>query len=101
MSEICAVCGLPKEICVCKELSKTEEKIRVYLERRKKGKYSTVIVGFDSSTDIKDLAKELKRKFACGGTAKNSRIELQGDHRDNIKEFLLARNYHEDQIDVR
>jgi translation initiation factor 1 len=101
MSEICAVCGLPKEICVCKELSKTEEKIRVYIERRKKGKYSTIIVGFDSSTDIKDLAKELKRKFACGGTAKNSRIELQGDHRNDIKGFLLARNYHEDQIDVR
>ena len=100
MSEICAVCGLPKEICVCKEISKGEEKIMVFLEKRQKGKYSTIIAGFDQNAGLKELAKELKRKLACGGTSKQNRIELQGDHRNKVKEILLSKNYHEDQIDV-
>jgi translation initiation factor 1 len=101
MSEICSICGLPKEICVCKEISKGEAKITVSLVKRMKGKYSTIVTGFDESTDLDELATELKKKLACGGTSKENRIELQGDHRQKVKEILLAKNYHDDQIDVR
>lgn len=101
MSEICAVCGLPKEICVCKEISKTEEKIQVSLMKKRRGKFSTIITGFDAKTNLKELAKELKRRLACGGTSKEKRIELQGDHRGKVKEILLSKNYHENQIDVK
>ena len=44
--------------------------------------------------------KEFKRKLACGGTIKDNKIELQGDHREKVKEMLLKMNYNQDQIDV-
>jgi translation initiation factor 1 len=101
MSETCTICGLPKELCVCKEITKSGEKISIFLERKKRRKFSTIIVGFDSSADLKELTKELKRKLACGGTFKDRKIELQGDHRGKVRGFLLSRNYNEDQIDVK
>jgi translation initiation factor 1 len=100
MSDICPTCGLPKDLCVCQEIAKEGQKIKVSTERRRFGKITTVIEGFESGTDIRSLAKEFKRKLACGGTAKGNRIELQGDHRKKVKEALLKMNYSEDQIDV-
>ena len=101
MSETCAICGLPKEICVCKEISKSEERIGVYLERRHGKNFLTIIRGFEETAGLKDLVKEMKRKLACGGTLKDSKIELQGDHRDKIKDILVSKNYRADQIDVK
>lgn len=97
---ICPTCGLPKDICVCQELAKEKQKIKVTLEKRRFDKYYTILTGFDEAVDVKALAKDLKRKLACGGTYKNNRIELQGNHRDKIKEILLKMNYNEDQIDI-
>lgn len=100
MTDICPTCGLPKDICVCQEIAKGGQKIKISSERRKFGKISTVVEGFEAGTDIHALAKDLKRKLACGGTAKDNKIELQGDHRRRVKEILLKMNYVEDQIDV-
>jgi len=101
MSETCAICGLPKELCVCKEISKGEERIGVHIERRHGRKFLTIISGFEQTAGLKELVKEMKRELACGGTLKDNRIELQGDHRDKIKEILVSKNYRADQIDVR
>lgn len=60
----------------------------------------TIIEGFGSDTDLSSLTKQLKRQLACGGTFKNNRIELQGDHREKVKEMLLKMNYDASQIDV-
>ena len=49
---------------------------------------------------MKALAKELKQKLACGGTAKDNHIELQGDHLSKVKGILLKMNYTEDQMDI-
>jgi len=82
MAEICSTCGLPLDICVCKEISKEQQRIRVRLETRKWGKAVTVIDGIsDKDTDLGRLAQKLKTFCACGGTAKNNQIILQGDHR--------------------
>ncbi|MEM3715199.1 MAG: stress response translation initiation inhibitor YciH, partial [Nitrososphaeria archaeon] len=35
MAEICPVCGLPKDLCVCEEISKESSKITVRLEVRR------------------------------------------------------------------
>ncbi len=49
----------------------------------------TVIEGIDDKDiDLKDLVKRLKRECACGGTYKDRRIELQGDHKAKVKEIL-------------
>ena len=46
------------------------------------------------------MAKELKSKYACGGTAKDGYIFLQGDHRDTIKETLVKLGFSESTIEL-
>ena len=60
MDEICQVCGLPKEICVCQEIAKSGQKIRVTSETRRFKKNYTIISGFDENTDLQQIGKELK-----------------------------------------
>ena len=87
--DICPKCGLPIQACVCGEIAKTQQKIDVKTERRRFGKVNTLISGFDDGVDIKDIAKKLKMKRACGGTVKNKVIELQGNHKGRIKPILV------------
>ena len=89
MAEICSVCGLPKELCMCEEIAREQQTVRIYTDSRRYGKIVTVIEGIDDNDiDINDLAKKLKNKCAAGGTAKEGRIELQGDHKKKVKEAL-------------
>ena len=102
MSEICPKCGLPKELCVCETIAKESQIIKVYVIKKKFGKKYTVIEGIDSKEiDMKDLTKKLKTKFACGGTAKEGKIELQGDHKQRVKENLVQMGFSQETIDVR
>ena len=102
MSEICPKCGLPKELCVCETIAKESQIIKVYGIKKKFGKKYTVIEGIDSKEiDLKDLTKKLKTKFACGGTAKEGKIELQGDHKQNVKANLIQMGFPQETIDVR
>jgi translation initiation factor 1 len=102
MAEICPVCGLPKDLCVCEEMSKEEQRIRIRLETRKWGKKWTVIDGIDPGTmSLNKLASELKMKCACGGTAKNEHVMLMGDHRDIVKGALLEMGFPNENIEVQ
>ncbi len=81
MSEICNKCGLPKELCVCEDIAKESQTINIKKEKRKFGKMYTIVEGINSKEiDVKDLVKKLKHKLSCGGSFKEGRIELQGDH---------------------
>ncbi len=51
--------------------------------------------------DSKKLAKKLKKNLACGGTYKEGRIELQGDHLRRIKDLLIEEGFPEEKIEVR
>ena len=94
---ICPTCGLPKQACVCDEIAKSEQRIKVELVKRKYGKLATLITGF-SGVDIKTVAKELKGELACGGTVKNNNIELQGDHSKRVKPILVRLGFPESSI---
>ena len=94
---ICERCGLPKEACVCKELIKSEEKIRIEREKRKFNKFVTMVSGIDKES-IKEIAKKLKTELACGGTVKDNVIELQGDHTRKAKEKLIEYGFTEENI---
>jgi len=101
MADICAVCGLPKDLCVCETISMEQQYIKVRLETRKWGKPTTVIEGFDPKTvNLSVLATKLKSTCACGGTAKNNIILLQGDHRDKVKKILVQHGFPERIIEV-
>ncbi len=99
--QICPICGLPKDLCVCQEIVKEEQRIKVRVEKRKFGRLVTVVEGIDSKdVDLGKLATKLKTALACGGTAKDDRIEVQGDHRYRTKELLVSWGYPEQNIDV-
>src|SRR3989344_6062007 len=100
MSEVCATCGLPKELCVCETIAKEEQKITIKLVKRKFGKIMTIIEGIDEKeVNIKEVLKKLKSKFACGGTAKKGVMELQGNHASKVKEELIKLGFLEDTIE--
>ncbi len=89
MAKICPVCGLPEELCVCEEIAREQQNIKIYTDRRRYGKMVTVVDGIDSADiNIDDLARTLKTKCASGGTVKDGRIELQGDHKRKVKAVL-------------
>jgi|BEDMetMinimDraft_2_1075160.scaffolds.fasta_scaffold00286_9 translation initiation factor 1 (eIF-1/SUI1) len=82
---------------ILENLDKEQKRIKIRLEKRKFGKGVTIIEGLSEDVAI-DLTKELKSKLACGGTYKNGNIELQGDHRDAVKQYLLSKGYLEENI---
>ncbi len=96
----CSKCGLPTDLCMCQTIAKEEQRIRIRKEKKRYGKLMTIIEGIDKTTiDIKDVAKKLKSKFACGGTVKDSTIELQGDHVAKVKDVLIKLGFNSDTID--
>jgi translation initiation factor 1 len=100
--DVCDICGLPKELCVCEDIARESQKIRVYTARRKFGKLMTVVEGIDSKNiNLKDLVKTLKTECACGGTFKEKRIELQGDHKKKVKNMLMKIGFSEDLIEIK
>ena len=88
MSQMCDVCGLPKEICVCQEIAREQQEIQIYTVARRYGKMVTIVEGLTTDIDVNGLCSELKGACACGGTAKNGTIELQGDHKQKVKQVL-------------
>ncbi|MEM0359794.1 MAG: stress response translation initiation inhibitor YciH [Candidatus Diapherotrites archaeon] len=100
MAEFCPVCGQLKELCVCGEMAKESQKIRVRTLQRRFGKFVTTVSGLDKDINIDELNKELKKRLACGGTVKNGIIELQGAHKEKVKEILLKQGFKEEQIDA-
>lgn len=62
----------------------------------------TTIEGIPSKFDLKKILKVIKKKFACNGTIVNDEkagdvIQLQGDQRIAIKEFLVDKD---DGLDI-
>lgn len=100
LAEVCKHCGLPVELCVCGTMAKEAAKIKVYTERRSFGKFVTIVEGIEKDANPKEVSKKLKTKLACGGTFKEGKIELQGDHKNKVKQLLLSLGFSENQIEV-
>jgi translation initiation factor 1 len=99
---ICNTCGLPKELCVCESIAKESQEIKVYTIKKKFGKKNTVVEGIDTKQiDLKDVAKKLKNVLACGGTAKEGKVELQGDHKQKVKEELIKLGFPQETIQIK
>jgi translation initiation factor 1 len=102
MAVICKKCRLPDDLCACGELDKEDTRVVVRLETRRFSKTTTMIEGIDPKlSDIQRIIKELKSRFACGGTAKDGFIMLQGDHRDDVKGYLVKLGFNDAAIEVQ
>ena len=101
MSEIDPITGLPKELGIWENIAKSYQRIKIKEEKRKFGKIITVITGINSrDIDIKDIAKKLKSKLACGGTVKDNTIEIQGAHAKKAKIELIKLGFAPDSIEL-
>ena len=90
--------GLPTESDVFEEIAKSEQHVKVTTDRRRYGKIITLVNGFSKHVDLKGVAKTLKEKLACGGTVKDRTIELQGNHKKQVKQILVKIGFQEDTI---
>jgi translation initiation factor 1 len=96
---LCPQCGWPAADCHCAE--RLEQPIpdritaRIRIEKAgRRGKTVTVLEGLPRNTQfLRSLLGELKRKCATGGTTAEDRIEIQGDHRDRIRDLLAAKGW--------
>lgn len=94
MAGICPVCGLPEELCMCEEIAREQQQIKIYSMKRRYGKIVTIIEGIDSGDiDLDDLARKLKTRCAAGGTVKDGRIELQGEHKRKVQQVLTEMGF--------
>ena len=60
----------------------------------RKGKVVTLIVGVHHNpTTLEDIARMVKQHCGAGGTVKEGAIEIQGDQRQKVKEFMTQLNY--------
>jgi translation initiation factor 1 len=100
---MCPHCGLPSTKCVCRknprggaaEVPEGDGIVRVRREKNgRKGKTVTTLTGIQLPPDeLKDLAKDLKRRCGGGGAVKDGVIEIQGDHCDVLVEELQQRDF--------
>jgi len=91
---------LPEDLCVCGTIDAESSRINVSTERRKWEKIYTIISGFEKNINLKDIAKKLKKKLACGGTVEITNISLQGDHRGVITDVLVGLGFSKDRINI-
>lgn len=95
----CPKCGWPKKDCRCAANldepvpDRITAKLRIEKSGRK-GKTVTVVGGLPKNSGfLNDLAKELKRACGSGGTAQDASVEIQGDHRERLRELLQAKGW--------
>jgi translation initiation factor 1 len=96
---VCPVCGLPEELCMCEEIAREQQNIKIYSDKRRYGKDVTIVEGIDGvEINIEELASTLKKKCASGGTIKDGKIELQGDHKKKVQKTLEEMGF---KVEVR
>jgi translation initiation factor 1 len=101
VGRVCAGCGWPATDCKCSSKRATEEKVpgrviaKLRLEKKGRGgKTVTVVYDLpDNSGFLKGLAQELKRACGTGGAVAENTIELQGDLRERVREFLGKKGF--------
>lgn len=75
-------------------LAPSKQQLRVWLERGKGGKVSSIVKGFiGNGNDLEILGKELKQLCGAGGSVKEGEIIIQGDAREKILTYLVKQGY--------
>ncbi len=114
---MCPKCGWPEEDCHCSsslgESAAVPVPAKIHatlsIEKRGSGKVVTVIDGLPHNRDFLDsLARDLKKSCGTGGRMGSdprrgsdpssagdrvSYIELQGDHRERLRDLLVKRGW--------
>ena len=96
----CPTCGWPVDNCQCsrrKSSAAIPDRVVAKLRVEKKGRGGkTVSVVYDlpdKAAFLKDLCQELKRACGTGGAVSENTIELQGDHRERLRDLLHGKGF--------
>lgn len=97
----CPVCREALEACHCDDASEQarlaalDGVVRIRRETSgRKGKGVTTVSGIPLPNDeLKRLAKTLKKRCGTGGAVKEGILEIQGDHRDTLRQELTSLGY--------
>ena len=91
----CPVCDEYEDECICKQkMQDSPSKKTIQIRREIKGrggKTVTTLSGFGNAA--KQKQKELQKLCGAGGTVKQGVIEIQGDHRQKIKDYLNGQGF--------
>ena len=95
---LCPKCHQLKKTCTCASEPSVPNKTTVARVGRetkgRRGKGVTIISDLPlNEHDLAELSTKLKSKLGTGGTVKDGRIEIQGDHRDRVVEELEKMGY--------
>lgn len=97
LGRTCPQCRRPLTECRCRANAPPPQggPIRVGRETAgRKGAGVTVVTGLPlGGAELAALASALKKRCGSGGTARDGRIEIQGDHRDTVVAELRQRGY--------
>ncbi len=95
---LCPKCKQLKKTCTCQDEPSAPNKstiVRVGRETKgRRGKGVTIVSDLPlDESGLTELATKLKTRLGTGGTVKDGRIEIQGDHRDRIVQELEEMGY--------
>ena len=102
VGSICPECGWPVKDCKCRKNRQADEAVpgrvvvaKLRMEKKGRGgKLVTVVDGLPRNSEfLRELCQELKRACGTGGTVADGTLELQGDLRDRVREFLIKKNF--------
>ena len=95
---MCPDCGWPVDNCRCSKTtasSSVPARIVARLRMEKKGRGGKIVTVIDALPNnelfLKGLGQELKRACGTGGAIGEGAIELQGDLRDRVRDFLTGK----------
>jgi len=98
--------SIAKELDGCddKDTQRPLSNIHVRVQQRNGRKCWTLIEGLASDFNLRKILRSLKKEFQTNGTVLDSDthgevLQLQGDHRDKIKQFFIKYKIWEYGID--
>ena len=97
----CEQCEQLEVDCVCVSVPAApdppeNQTATISLEKRKKGKWVTVVNGlFEGHPEVhlKNLLVQLKNQCGAGGSIQEHRIEIQGNHQERLRSILKTKGY--------
>lgn len=99
---MCPKCGWPLDNCQCSSVLKEGKQAipdrpvaKMRMEKKGRGgKTVTVVYGLPDNTEfLKALCSDLKKACGCGGSTTADGIELQGELRDRVRDYLERKGF--------
>jgi len=94
--QACPKCGRSPSQCLCDDHTDTSHagpKVAKLRMEKRKGKPVTIIFDLNGVVSLKDLGRQLKNLVSAGGTAKMDTIEIQGEHRERVRAYLIEQGF--------